>query len=1074
MIKFRLLKIGWKNPINPVPIILALLVSFSSVAQERKISGSVISATGETLPGVSVLVKGTSNGTTTDVNGNYALLLPENGDVLIFSFIGMISTEVEIGGRSVVDVTMDFDVQALDEVVVVAYGTSSKKDLTGAVSVISAEALNAFPATTVDEALQGKTAGVQITSNSGAPGASVSVNIRGVGTFGNTTPLYIVDGFPTQDISFINPTTIESLTVLKDASATALYGVRASNGVVIIQTKQGAKGKLEVELNSFIGFRSSPNEIDVLNASQFASFATELSASEDNDVNGTADPYSGWDDPGSLRNVNWQDQIFDQAIRRSSTLSIRGGSEKSRLAFTAGIYDEEGTLLGSEYQRYDLGLNTSFDIFDNLRVNANVKYIASKSFQPLGTGRDGLLNLYSTIPHLAPVGEENQNDGVNLTDVPLDGNGNFGAFPDVPGETFRDGRNWVARALENDQDNLSHTVLANADVEWDIIGGLSTQGKISARVDNGTGWFFQPEYYRSSGNLDVRPNAEFSNDHNTSNEWLAEYLLKYSETFGQHTVGILGGTSAQRITFRSSGATGVGFLNNSVRSIAAADQFTRAEGAQGTRTLASMFARFNYDFESKYYVTATIRRDGVGDVFSPSNLYATFPSVAVGWNIDEENFMQDSFIDLLKLRGSWGETGNFQGIPSFGYTSFFGSDAGRNNTNYAFNGNTSTSLGLIPIALANPALQWETQVQSNIGFEGELLDNSVYFTFDYFNKKSEGLLFEATVPSQSGFTTQAQNGASVVNKGFEFLAGFRKDVGDFSLDVNGNITTIDNEVTAINSPSGIAVFSNEFLNSFNEDGFWYDITQTEVGGELGAFYGFKANGIFQTQAEIDALNEASPSGSYQSDNTSPGDRRFVDLNGDGQITGEDRTTIGSPIPDFYGSVNVNVSYKGFDVGLNFYGTHGNEILNLVKRELESASGYGNSASYSNVSTEFFNNRWNGEGSTNEFSRALIDDNDIQNNRASSYFVEDGSYFRLRNLTLGYNLPASLIGNIGLSSVRLYGSLQNLFTITNYSGSDPEIGQNSDINGNNNVTTRGIDAGAFPLSQSFTFGLNLKF
>ena len=1043
-------------------------------SMEQTVSGTIKDANGNPLPGVTVLEKGTSNGAVTDIDGKFTMTVAGTESVLVMSSVGFITLEITVGNQTVFDLILEEDLTALEEVIVVAYGTAAKKDLTGAVSVVSAEDLNVFPATRVDEALQGKAAGVQVTSNSGTPGASVTVNIRGVGTFGNTTPLYIVDGYPTRDISFINPTTIESLTVLKDASATALYGVRASNGVVIIETKEGAKGKVEVEVNSFIGFRSSPQELNVLDVNQFASFATELSSSSDARVRGNAMPYTGWSNPSGLLNINWQDEIFDRAVRRSSTVNVRGGGENSRVAFSAGIYDEEGTLLGSEYTRYDIGLNASYDISDKLRLNANVKYISSQNVQSLGTGRDALLNLFSTIPHLAPIGEANNNGGTNPTNLPVDADGNFGAFPDVGGEAFRDGRNWVARALENDVDNLNTTILANADIQWDIIGGVSTQIRVGARVDNYAASYFQPEYYRSNGNLDVRPNASFSNDSGTFNEWLAEYILRYDKTFAdRHKVGVMAGASVQRSFFRSTRGTGVGFLNNQVRSVAAADQITRAEGFRNRTTLASSFARLNYDFDSKYYVTATIRRDGRGDVFAPGNQFGTFPSVAVGWNIDEESFFQNTPFDFLKLRGSWGITGNAEGIPSFLFTPFYVSDAGVNNTNYAFSESNST-LGLVPRGSANPNLRWEEQIQMNIGIEGAVLDNSLYFTVDYFTKESDGLLFEATVPIQSGFAVQPQNGATVVNKGFEFLVGHRKRVGDFIWDINANFTTIDNEITRINSRSGIAVFSNEFLDGFFTNGFWYDVTQSRVGGEAGTFYGFVADGIFQTQAEIDALNALAPDGNYQDSDTSPGDRRFVDLNGDGEITSDDRTTIGSPIPDFYGSVNLNFSYKAFDVAFNFYGTYGNEILNLVKRELESASGYGNNSSFSSVSTEYYFNRWNGEGSTNEFARALIDDNAIQNNRASSYFVEDGSYLRLRNVTIGYSLPPSIINKVGLGSVRFYASIQNLFTITNYSGYDPEIGQNADINGNSSVTTRGIDAGAYPLSKSYTFGLNLKF
>ncbi len=1056
-------------------LVLILFVSNANAFSDSNIviSGTVTDFSGQPIPGVSVVEKGTANGVASDFDGNYSITVANADAVLVFSSIGFTKKELVVGQNTTLNVKLEEDREALDEVIVVAYGTTSKKDLTGAVAVIGAEELTTFPATTVDQALQGKTAGVQITSNSGAPGSSVSVNIRGVGSFGSTTPLYIVDGFPTRDISFINPNSIQSLSVLKDASATALYGVRASNGVVIIQTKQGTGGKVQVELNTFVGFRSEPKRVDVLDVNQFASLATELSSSTDASVAGAAIPYDGWSNPSSLRNIDWQDEIFSSAITKSSTLNVRGGGEKSRLAFTAGIFDEEGTLMGSKYKRYDFGFNAGFDITDKLRLKSNIKYITSQSFQPLGTGRGALLNLYGTVPHLAPTGEANLRGGTNLTNLPVDGSGNFGAFPDVTGEAFRDGRNWVARASENDPDNVTNTILANIDAEWDIYGGLSTQLKVGGRVDNFASELFQPTYYRSNGNIDLRDNAIYNTKQTTSNEWLAEYLLKYKKTFNErHTLNVLGGVSAQRQYRKYSEATGVNFLNNDIRSIAAANDIQNLEGFSDRRTLASTFARLNYSFDSKYYVTGTIRRDGVGNVFSPQNLWGVFPSFALGWNIDEEAFMSDSAFNILKFRASWGETGNFDGINPFQYLSFFTGQGGRNDTNYSFDGTTNSQLGLAPLVLANNDLGWETQTQTNIGLEGELLNSKLYFTADYFIRESSNFLFNQTVPAQTGFTIQPQNGGTVVNKGFEFLLGFRKNDGDFTYDINANVTLIDNEITEIDNLSREVVFSNEFLNSFDESGFWYDITRSREGGQVGSFYGFVADGIFQNQAEIDAAPT-------QNVNTAPGDRKFKDISGpegvpDGVVNGDDRTTIGSPVPDFFGSLNLTFNYKNFDLGLNFYGSYGGEILNLVKRELESPSGYGNSASFSNVSQEYFRNRWSGEGSTNVYARAIIDDGDVQNNRASSYFVEDGSYFRLRNLNLGYSLPNQLVDKLGLSNIRIYMSAQNLFTITNYSGSDPEIGQNSDINGNSSVTTRGVDAGAYPVSKTFTLGFNLKF
>ncbi|WP_346880909.1 TonB-dependent receptor [uncultured Algibacter sp.] len=1049
-------------------LFFVIVILCGGFLQAQTVKGTVTSG-GAPLPGASILVKGTANGVSTDFDGQYILENVSSNAVLLVTYIGFVDQEISVGDKSVINIVLVEDTSALDEVVVVAYGTVSKKDLTGAVAVIGAEELNTFPATTVDQALQGKTAGVQVTSNSGAPGASVSVNIRGVGSFGSTTPLYIVDGFPTTDISFINPNSIESLSVLKDASATALYGVRASNGVVIIQTKQGKKGKIQVELNSFYSIRSKPKKVDVLGVNQFSALATELSSSSDINVSGVAIPYSGWSTPNSLRNIDWQDEIFSSAATKSTTLNVTAGGEKSRIAFSTGVFEEEGTLLESQYKRYDFGLNGAFNITDKLRLKGSAKYITSQSFQPLGTGRDGLLNLFSTIPHLAPAGEANLNGGINPTNLPVDANGNFGAFPDVTGEAFRDGRNWVARALENDQDNVTNTILANIDAEWDIYGGISTQLKVGARVDNFASEFFQPKYYRSSGNLDLRNDAIYTTNQSTTNEWLAEYLLKYKKTFNEkHTVNVLGGVSAQRRYRKFTGATGLGFLNNDVRNIGSANEIQNALGFSDRRTLASTFARLNYDFDKKYYVTGTIRRDGVGNVFSPQNLWGVFPSFAAGWNIDEEAFMENSVFDVLKFRASWGETGNFDGIAPFQYLSLFSSGPSAiKDTNFSFDGTTNSSLGLATLFLPNSDLVWESQTQTNIGLEGELLDGRLYFATDYFHKESRDFLFLQNVPTTSGFINQAQNGGTVINKGLELLVGYQKRDGDFTYDVNANISIIDNEITDLSNQSGEVVFNNEFLDSFDQAGFWYDVTRSEVGGEVGSFYGFVADGIFQNQAEIDAA-------ATQDVNTSPGDRKFKDLNGDGVVNGEDRTTIGSPVPDFFGSLNLNFSYKNFDLGLNFYGSYGSEILNLVKRELESASGYGNSASFSNVSTEYFNNRWTGEGSTNTYARALIDDVNIQNNRASSYFVEDGSYLRLRSLNLGYNLSNNVTEKLGLSSFRLYVTAQNVFTITNYSGVDPEIGQNTDRNGNSSVTTRGIDAGAYPLSKTFTLGFNLKF
>lgn len=1038
----------------------------------KTITGVIKDATGETVPGVTVLEKNTKNGSNSDFDGNYSITVADDNAILVFSAVGYKTKEVPVKGLTKLDVVLEESAESLDEIVLVAYGATTKKDLTGAVAVIGAEDLKAFPATTVDQALQGKTSGVQITSNSGAPGASVTVNIRGVGSFGSTTPLYVVDGFPTRDISFINPNNIESISVLKDASSTALYGVRASNGVVIIETKKGKKGKVSVELNSFLSTRSQPNLVDVLDVGTFAPFAVALSNDPDNNVGGSAVPYSGWSNPGNLRNVNWQDAAFRSATSKSTTLSVRGGGESTRLAFNAGFLEEEGTIVGSEFSRYDVGFNGQFDINKKLRVKTNIKYVASKNIVLLGAGRGNLLTLYGNIPHLAPVGDVNLNGVANLTDLPVDGNGNYGAYPDEGTESLRDSRNVIAQALEKDADNVTNNILANMNLEYDVLDGLTAKVNFGARTDNFAGWVFSPQYYRSANNLDLRDPATYQFTQNTSNQWLAEFILDYNKVIDEkHKVGFLVGTSAQRTYNKFQTTTGAGFLNNAIRDLAQAANITDAQGFSERQTLASTFARVNYSYDSKYYFTGTVRRDGVGYQFSRDNIWGVFPSFAAGWNIDEESFMEDSAFDVLKFRASWGETGNFEGIPPFSFLALYNNGSPRTDASYSFGG--VNAQGLAPVSLSNPNLTWETQIQTNIGFEGSFMDGKLYFTADWFKKESRDFLFQETVPAQSGFTTRPVNAGSVVNTGLEFLVGYKDSKGDFSYDISANITTINNEVKKL-ATADFIIFNAEFLDSFNEGSFWSDITRSFVGGEVGSFYGFRADGIFQTQAEIDALNATSPSGNYQSDETAPGDRRFVDLNGDGEITGEDREVIGSPIPDFYGSLNLKFNYKNWDLGIGLYGSYGNDILNVTRTSLESAGSFGTSNSFANVGTDYYNNRWTPTNPSNTYARALINDNDVQNNRASSHFIEDGSYLRLRNLNIGYTLPGDISDKMGLSSLRVYLTGQNLITWTKYSGADPEVGQNAGIQGRSSVSTRGIDSGSYPISSSVTLGFNLKF
>ena len=612
-------------------------------------------------------------------------------------------------------------------------------------------------------------------------------------------------------------------------------------------------------------------------------------------------------------------------------------------------------------------------------------------------------------------------------------------------------------------------------LEYDFFNDFTAKLNLGGNSNTFYAQDFFPQYYRSSVAVDLRGDAIFDVQTNYSNEILAEGLLEYKKEIGKHSVSVLGGISAQRNYFKRVRTRAAGFLNNEIRDISQGSDIQALEGYRTRRTLGSQFGRFNYNFDSKYYITATVRRDGVGDTFGPNNLWGVFPSFAGGWNVDEESFMDNSIFDILKLRGSWGETGSFFGIDPFQFSVFYSAGDANNNANYDFGGVTSP--GLYPLVLPNPDLQWESQIQTNFGLEAELFNRSVYVTADWFKREASDFLFREPIPIQNGFGFRAVNSGSVVNKGLELLVGHRKNEGDFTWDISANVTILDNEITELTSQQDFVVLNSEFVPSFNTANFWFGLTRSEVGGEVGSFYGFRADGLFQTQEEIDAANTTAQAAGfdfYQNEDTSPGDRRFIDLNGDGRIDGDDREIIGSPIPDFFGGLNMNFSYKNLDFGIDIYGSYGSEIMNFVRLELETAGGYGLADGFTNIGREYFENRWTGPGSTNTYARAIGNDNQIQNGRASDYYMEDGSFVRLRNVRVGYNFPDSIMETLGMSSAKVYVSGQNLLTLTGYTGYDPEIGQNADINGVNNAQTRGIDAGQYPISPSFTLGVNLQF
>ncbi|TRX42396.1 SusC/RagA family TonB-linked outer membrane protein [Flavobacterium restrictum] len=1040
-----------------------------SFIQAQSISGTISDATGP-LPGANVVVKGTSNGTTTDFDGNYKLNNIGTNATLIVSYLGYITQEIKAEGKSVVNLKLESSSAKLDEVVVVAYGTSKKKDLTGAVGIISGDKLNKIPVSSIDQALQGKVSGVQVTNNSGAPGSSMQVNIRGIGTFGSSTPLYIVDGFPTQDIAYLNANDVSSISVLKDASATALYGMRASNGVVIIETKSGKNGEVTVEINSWLSSNNAPKAIKMLTAQEYVGFANEIKGTADIDAStGTNFFPSQLKNPNSLTNVDWQDAAFNNAIRYGHNFSIRGGNDKAKLAFTAGMLNEEGTVVGSSAKKYTTGLKGDFVITSKLRAKANLKYGYQEAYQTLAPGFNGIAKLYTNLPFLTDATASNYS-GTSLAQS----NGLYGAFEDS--NEASTSVNVIGQALRQSNDNARNTIQGGLGLDYDLLKGLTLKTNLGFTTRNYAGSNFSPTYFLSAKSNDQTTKAQYSLSQNTSKEWLAEAFLNYTKSFGKHKIEALTGYTASKSAYTAMSTTGLGFLSNDLRDMSQAQKITDTRGFASTETLVGALGRLNYNYDSKYYVTATWRNDGIGNRFLIDKSRENFYSVAGGWNIDEESFMDGSIFDVLKLRASWGQTGNAYGVSSFQYlANYSNGTSGTDDSGYIFGTNPTASQGLSPNNLANPNLTWEKQVQTNVGLEGELFNNYLFFTVDYFKKTSSDFLFNKVIPAQSGFTTQAVNAGQVTNKGLEVLVGYRQTKGELTWDASVNFTTIDNNIDKLAGDAEYTLLEESFMPTWATN--WTDITRSYVGGNVGTFYGYKSDGIFQTKAEVDALNAKAPGGAYQNAKTTAGDRKFQDLNGDGVITDADRTVIGSPIPKVYGNFNFNAKYKAFDLGIDIYGSFGNDILNYARVEQETAGGFNLGNAYTNVSKDYYNNHWTTTNPSNEYARALVNDVDTKNNRVSDHFVEDGSYVRLRNVKFGYTLPSDLIKKIGMTNCNLYMSFQNLLTITKYSGIDPEIGQiGSNINGGsvNTVQATGIDAGAYPVSKAVTFGVNLQF
>lgn len=1051
-----------------------ILISFlPSFAQQKTITGNVTNlTTDEPVVGVTVSVNGSDEATQTNSKGDFSIAVSSSARTLVFSSVGYETKEVDLNGRTSVNVQLQITNSKLNEVVVIGYGSQKRKDLTGAVSSVGAETIEKVPVTTIDQALQGRAAGVQVTNNDGAPGGNMTVLIRGVGSlasYGNG-PLYVVDGYPVSSgINNINPDDIESIQVLKDASATAIYGIRAANGVVLVTTKKGKKGKTQISINAYNAFQSRPKMYDVLNASQWATLANEV-ADADSQHNFNELPI--WRTPSALTDIDWQDALYRQGLTQNYTVAIRGGSDKVQASTSVGYYNQKGIVLGSYFKRFTLGLNLDYTPTSWLHSSTSARYAYENSNTPFGT------NNLTQLTELPPT----MDSGNKFTSLIKDANGNYGFYN--PKNTYVAKYGNPVYNIENNQyRNISNYFLGSSSLEATIFRGLKIKTNAGVNITTYDGAYFQPEDDRLNDQYNLggpTQNAFYSQHLNQTFEWLWENTISYDRTFGDHMINFVGGISAQKNTWTGMGGSGIP-PNGVIRDLSQVRNLqldvnnppgSNSGNGQNIYTLASQFARLTYGFQDKYLITGTIRRDG-SSKFDTGHQYGVFPSGAVAWKIKQESFLKNAnWLSELKLRGSYGVVGNQATIPLFQYQALYstGGPATLNPGNLGYPFDKIYQGGIAATQPANPDLKWETDYQTDIGLDASFLNGDLSLTVDWFNRKSKDFLLTLAAPAQSGYNFLTRNVGSAVNKGVELAINYNHTVKEFNYGIGLTLTTVNNTLTSITSGTDFVTnFGGLTLPGIG----WTTFTETHIGQSIGEFYGYKSLGIFQSKEQVDKLNAAAAAKNpanqyYQKSATGAGDRYFADTNGDGHVTADDQVSLGSPLPDFYGGLNLDASYKAWDFNIYFYGVYGNKILNYQKSALESFQNR-SFVGVQNVSLAYFKNHWTPDNPSNTYSRATYNDDAVGSNVPSSAWIEDGSYLKLKNITVGYTFPSSVINKITASKLRVYVSAQNLFTITKYSGLDPEIGMQ-----NGNATQNGVDNGTYPSSRYFTVGLNLIF
>lgn len=997
----------YKMPISRLRMMVCLigmLLPMCMFAQQITVQGVVKDQTGETVIGASVMEKGTTNGTITGIDGDFSLNMSSNG-TLVVSFVGYKTQEVQVKGQKQLQVVLSEDAEMLDEVVVIGYGTMKKSDLTGAVSSIGNKDIKDSPVSNLGQAIQGKISGVQIV-DAGKPGDNVSIKIRGLGSINNCDPLVVIDGVPTDlGLSSLNMADVERLDVLKDASATAIYGSRGANGVVMITTKRGTEGKGKLAVSANYSFQNATNVPSLLNAAQYAELSNDMM------VNSGRNPNPEWANPSELgAGTDWMDELLRTGVMQNYTVSYSGGNEKSHYYVSGGFLDQSGIVKSVNYRRFTFQSNSDAQVLKWLKFSNNITFSAD-------TKKSGSYNIGDALKAL-PIYPVKNEDG-------------SWSGPDGNSEWYGSTRNPIGPTELNKSQTDGYNFLANLTAELTFTKWLKFKSTFGYDAKF---WFidnFTPKY-----NWKPTPTEETSRykSDNKSFTYLWDNYFLFDHTFAEkHRVGLMAGMSAQWNTNDYLNAQKNVFMFDNVHEMDNGEEMYAIGGNETEWALLSYMARVNYSYEDRYLLTATIRRDG-SSRFGKKHRWGTFPSVSVAWRASQEKwFPKNDYINDLKVRAGYGVTGSQASVGNYSYLASY------NTSVYPFGISSGNQTALVSSTLTNPYIHWEEVAQTNIGFDASLFNSRVMFSFDAYLKETRDMLVKASIPITSGFedtTTTYTNAGKVRNQGIEMSLHTINLTGELGWETNLTATYNKNKIKDLNSD--VPYYINQINNSY--------VTMLAKDYPINVFYGYVTDGIFQNQSEVNT-HAVQPG-------AEPGDIRFRDLNNDGVINDSDRTVIGNPNPSWLFSMNNSLSYKGFELSVFLQGIAGNKIYNA-----NNIDNTGMAAAY-NQTTDVLK-RWQGEGTSNSMPRAVFGDPN-QNTRVSDRFVENGSYLRLKNITLSYTFPKQWLQKAQIENARLSLSCENVATITGYSGFDPEVGIN------------GIDQNRYPISRTFSLGLNFNF